>query len=79
MQHITDDDLLGSTRTEQMLGISASTRIRWRMRPELGFPDPIVVLGRQFWRRGDLIAWQMRMRAIGGETQRGPAGRRKAA
>lgn len=38
-------------------GISKATLHRWMNRPELGFPKPIQIGLRNYWREADVLAW----------------------
>lgn len=38
-------------------GISDMTLWRWLRNPELGFPKPIKVMSRRFWREADVLSW----------------------
>jgi predicted DNA-binding transcriptional regulator AlpA len=38
-------------------GISDMSLWRWLADEELGFPRPLTVGKRRYWRRGDVIAW----------------------
>jgi len=39
-------------------GISDMTLWRWLHRPELGFPQPIFIARRRYWRRADIETWK---------------------
>lgn len=39
-------------------GVSDMSLWRWLHDEELGFPQPIRINGRRFWREQDLIAWE---------------------
>ena len=39
-------------------GISDMTLWRWINDEELGFPTPLVISKRRFWRESDLTAWE---------------------
>ncbi|MBL4919310.1 helix-turn-helix transcriptional regulator [Szabonella alba] len=38
-------------------GISKPTLHRWMNRPELGFPKPITIGQRNYWRESGILAW----------------------
>lgn len=38
-------------------GVSKVTLHRWMKRPELGFPRPITIGKRNYWREADILAW----------------------
>jgi len=42
-------------------GISDMTLWRWLHRPDLQFPQPVVIARRRYWRRTDLEDWKRRM------------------
>ena len=39
-------------------GISDMTLWRWLQRADLGFPQPIYIARRRYWRRADIEAWK---------------------
>ncbi len=39
-------------------GISDMTLWRWLRRPDLEFPEPVLISRRRYWRRQDLEAWK---------------------
>jgi hypothetical protein len=39
-------------------GISAMTLHRWLRNPDLGFPQPIIINARRYWRVEALRAWE---------------------
>src|SRR5262245_10110986 len=47
--------------------ISEMTLYRWEHNPELGFPEPLRINGRKFWRERELLAWE-RTRACSDTT-----------
>jgi hypothetical protein len=50
--------LISSAAMRQVLGeISAMTEHRWRHDPELNFPVPIKIRGRNFWIEDEVLAW----------------------
>ncbi|MBB4267840.1 helix-turn-helix transcriptional regulator [Roseospira visakhapatnamensis] len=42
-------------------GISDMTLWRWLRRPDLEFPQPVVIARRRYWRRTDLEDWKRRL------------------
>ncbi len=42
---------------ELCAGVSDMTLWRWLHAPELGFPKPIYIARRRYWREADVIAW----------------------
>lgn len=38
-------------------GVSKTTLHRWLNRPELGFPRPITIGKRNYWREAEVLAW----------------------
>jgi hypothetical protein len=54
-----DGDWIVSARLYQYFGgVSSNTVHRWRNDPALGFPEPIKVQGRNYWRPEDLRRWR---------------------
>lgn len=50
--------LLPSAAVRAMCGgISGVALWRWMNRPELGFPRPIAIGQRNYWREADILAW----------------------
>jgi predicted DNA-binding transcriptional regulator AlpA len=55
----SSDKLIGSrTLRERYDNISDMTVWRWLHDPYLGFPQPIYLGKRRYWRLGDLEAWE---------------------
>ena len=48
-------------------GITSRTLCRWLQRIELGFPKPLVVNARRYWRLSEIEAWE---RACAAEQRR---------
>jgi predicted DNA-binding transcriptional regulator AlpA len=56
------DSLMGTRETCAFLGhVSKMTLYRWAQNPASGFPLPFRVGQRNFWRRGDVLAFVERM------------------
>jgi predicted DNA-binding transcriptional regulator AlpA len=51
-----DDDLIPLKRIAAQLGVSRATL--WRVSRSAGFPPPLKMLGRVFWRKRDLSAME---------------------
>jgi hypothetical protein len=65
--HVTDPGVTGRAPTDQLLPARAvqaryqivdRTLDRWLANPELGFPRPITVNKRRYFRVSDLEAWE---------------------
>ena len=54
------DDLLPATIARARYGVSDMTIFRWLADPKLGFPQPIRINGRRYWRLADLQAFEAR-------------------
>lgn len=53
-----NSELITTAAVRQICGgISKSALWRWRKTLETGFPPPIVIAGRTYWRRSDVLAW----------------------
>lgn len=54
-----DDDILLNGRVVRQTcgGISDMTLWRWRRDPAIGFPSPIIISGRNYWRRSEIRRW----------------------
>ena len=46
-------------------GVSSMTIYRWLRQPDMGFPAPIYIARRRYWKKGDVMAW-LESRAAGG-------------
>jgi len=44
-------------------GISDMTLWRWLRRPDLNFPQPILIARRRYWRRADIDTWKQKLAA----------------
>ena len=55
-----DDDtwITGAQMRQDFGGITANTVMRWRTDPTLGFPQPIELNGRQYWKAAELREWR---------------------
>ena len=56
----TGDELLPATPVRTRYGVSDMTIFRWLADPKLGFPQPIRINGRRYWRLADLQAFENR-------------------
>lgn len=52
---------LPGPQVDKRYGISAMSRWRWMHDPKLGFPAPVRIRRRTFWRLSDLIRWEQEM------------------
>jgi predicted DNA-binding transcriptional regulator AlpA len=52
--------LLPATPTRKRYGVSDMTLWRWENDADLGFPKPIRINGRRYWRIADLQAFEAR-------------------
>lgn len=71
---VADDHLLPAARVVERYGVTSMTLHRWCKDDALGFPAPLRVNGRRYWRAGDLVAWE-RVRAADRSRPAGPRGR----
>jgi predicted DNA-binding transcriptional regulator AlpA len=59
---VRDDDLITYLTAAQVRarfgGISDMALWRWLHDDELGFPQPLRIQGRRFWKAADLTAWE---------------------
>ncbi|MCJ2058447.1 DNA-binding protein [Methylobacterium sp. J-048] len=55
------EDLLPATPVRARYGVSDMTIFRWLADPKLGFPQPIRINGRRYWRLADLQAFEARL------------------
>ena len=53
----TEDQYLTGPKLRARLGISAVTLWRWRHDPRLGFPQPRVIKGRNYFLLSDVCHW----------------------
>lgn len=56
----SSDDLLPANAARSRYGVSDMTIFRWLADPKLGFPQPIRINGRRYWRLADLQAFEAR-------------------
>ena len=56
----SSDGLLPATAARARYGVSDMTIFRWLADPTLGFPQPIRINGRRYWRLADLQAFEAR-------------------
>lgn len=56
----TQDTYLTGPQVCERYGISQMSLHRWLNRPELGFPKPMTVCRRRYFREADLIDWERR-------------------
>ena len=54
---------LTGPEVDKRYGRSSQSRWRWLNDPELGFPQPLKIKGRLFFRLRDLEEWERRMAA----------------
>ena len=53
-----DSKLIPSTTVREICGgISDMTLWRWLNAPKLGFPKPVVIQRRRYWREIDIMKW----------------------
>lgn len=52
------DELLKGPQVWRRYNVSAMTGWRWLQDAKLGFPTPIRIRGRNYWRLRDLEAWE---------------------
>jgi predicted DNA-binding transcriptional regulator AlpA len=56
---VSETSLISATTVRAELGgISDMTLWRWLNRPDLGFPRPVVIARRRYWRRVDIENWK---------------------
>jgi hypothetical protein len=53
-----DDQRLPTRAVQQRYRISNRTVDRWLAKTSLGFPRPLVINGRRYWRLSDLEHWE---------------------
>ncbi|OXE42989.1 transcriptional regulator [Methylobacterium radiotolerans] len=56
----SNEDLLPASVARARYGVSDMTIFRWLADPRLGFPQPIRINGRRYWRLADLQAFEAR-------------------
>ena len=55
---MNDTQLITATSVRNTLGgISDMCLWRWINHPDLGFPKPVVINRRRYWREADIAAW----------------------
>jgi hypothetical protein len=64
LQDTAYDALLPARKTMQRYGIADRTLDRWIADPKLGFPRPVVINTKRYFRVRDLVVWE-RERAKG--------------
>lgn len=53
-----DSKLIPSAAVREICGgISDMSLWRWLNDPDLGFPKPIVIQRRRYWREADVVSW----------------------
>lgn len=58
---LDDDDLLSARDTARRCGgVSRMTIYRWQRDPRVGFPAPVSINNRNYWRWGQVRAWKQR-------------------
>lgn len=55
--------LLPARRIWERYGVCSRTLDRWLGNAEIGFPRPIVLNSRRYWRQDDIEAWERRRAA----------------
>jgi hypothetical protein len=60
-----DERLLTAAQVKRRYGNASDMWLWRRLHDSSGFPEPLLICGRRFWRMGALIAWE-RSRAKGG-------------
>jgi predicted DNA-binding transcriptional regulator AlpA len=59
----SNDDLLPAAPIRARYGVSDMTIFRWLANPKLGFPQPLRINGRRYWRLADLQAFEVKQSA----------------
>jgi hypothetical protein len=59
----TEEEYLTGSDINRRFKRSAQTRRRWSKDPELGFPKPIKIKNRLFYRKSEIEAFERRMKA----------------
>ena len=57
-----DQEYITAKQVCQRFGVSDMTLWRWLVRTDLGFPRPIVINGRRYFRIVDVKAWELSRR-----------------
>ena len=60
----SEDEYLTGVEVERRYKRSWQTRQRWSKDPELGFPKPMKIKNRLFYRKSELEAFDRRMMAV---------------
>ena len=71
MSYTSEKTFLPGPQVDKRYGISSRTRARWRANPNLGFPEPAVINGREFYQIDLLEIWE--------QSRAAPSANRKAA
>jgi hypothetical protein len=62
MQNVTPDQstdcFLTARQTRTRYGDASDMWLHRRLHDASGFPEPVVICGRRFWRLSDLITWE---------------------
>lgn len=54
----TPEKLIAAARVRETFGnVSDMTLWRWLASPDLGFPRPVVISRRRYWREAEVAAW----------------------
>ena len=56
--HTEPGGYLAAKRVQERYDITDRTLDRWLNNPEMGFPRPMVVNGRRYFRETELVAWE---------------------
>lgn len=57
-EHMENLKLISAATVRDLCGgVSDMSLHRWTRAPDLGFPQPIYICGRRYWREADLTAW----------------------
>ena len=49
-------------------GVHYQTILRWRRNPKLGFPKPITINGRNYWREDEVVSWLISKQEVANES-----------
>lgn len=60
---MSSDTLTPAGVVSRRYGRSVRTIDRWLDDDELGFPRPVVIRGRRYWRESDLVEWERKQAA----------------
>ena len=58
------DQMMSSGAIAREFGVHVRTIDNWQGRDGLGFPSPVVINGRRYWKRSDIEAWKQSRPAI---------------